>query len=251
MKPILTYTLVFALVACSPSAEDRDNTYEPVLFASIAGGEAVDNVQLLFAGAYPHSNTSSARIFISKNDEPEIELTRTGNEFFDPGQQVVEFGSNYKFRVLLNDGDEMLATAIVPSEIALISASSEVVSVSAPGTVASILSWTSLGGNYAYALKLECLELSPVLIGDGYGQFENRNGLSQLQSQLLLLKDDFKYYGQHRLTVYAFDKSLEELYFFDPSDIRGLLRNAPDNVTGGGGFVTGLSNFVVDIQINE
>jgi hypothetical protein len=38
-------------------------------------------------------------------------------------------------------------------------------------------------------------------------------------------------------------------FFFDPSDIRGLLKNGPDNIEGGNGFIATLSSYTVQIEI--
>jgi hypothetical protein len=38
-------------------------------------------------------------------------------------------------------------------------------------------------------------------------------------------------------------------FFYDSSDIRGLLKNGPDNVSGGKGFVTGVSTKKILLEI--
>jgi hypothetical protein len=251
MKLVLTYFFVCLLLACSPQDKDEDNSFQPVLFATITGGEAAKNIRLFNAGLSSHPYLETARIWMSENEGSFIELQRNGQEYFGPDEQQVLFAASYHFRVVSENGSEMVCRTIVPPPVSLVTISTNVVSVEAPGTVASILTWTPLGAGYAYAMRLECLENNPQAIDNSPGEFDRRNGLSQLEPQLLLLKDDFTFYGHHRLTVYAFDASLESLYFFDPADFRGLLRNPPDNVTGGKGFVTGVSKFEVDIQINQ
>jgi hypothetical protein len=238
-----------ALFLLSCNASEEEYPYTPVLFASLTAGESVSDVQLYHAGRVGHDDLLTTRIFMRPADGVRKELARSGNEFYDPDEQPVEPASTYYLDVLLPNGRELSCKANVPPAIALNSISSQQVSVSAPGTVASILTWTSLGDAFAYAMKLECLENNPIPIDETPGLFESRNGLSQLQSQLILLKDDFSFYGTHRLTVYAFDSGLESMYFYDPSDIRGLLQNPPDNVSGGRGYATGISKFVVDIEI--
>jgi hypothetical protein len=42
---------------------------------------------------------------------------------------------------------------------------------------------------------------------------------------------------------------LVNVFFFDSSDIRGLLKNGPDNVDGGKGFVSGISTQKILLEI--
>lgn len=249
MKRITTYLIAAVLLSCNASEEEYP--YTPVLFASLTAGESASDVQLYNAGRAGHEDLWSTRVFLRSDAGLDKELARTGNTFYDPDEQPVQAATVYYLDVVLPDGRELSCKASVPPAIALNSISAQEVSVSAPGTVASILTWTSLGDAFAYAVKLECLESNPVPIDDTPGLFDSRNSLSQLQSQLILLKDDFTYYGAHRLTVYAFDAGLESMYFYDPADIRGLLRIPPDNVSGGRGYAAGISKFTVQIEINE
>lgn len=237
------------LLACSPEKDHVENS--TVFFATITGGEPIGDFRLWKPGDPNPGVVENASVYMKHEDGQEIELEFADGVYVSPLSDPALFNTNYSFRILPDGQPEMYAAAHVPPTIALINMSSNTVSLSAPGTVASILTWTNLGDRYAYALKLECLEAQPDSIDQSPGLFAVRNNLAQLQSQLVLLKDDFTFFGLHRLTVYAFDAELEDLFFFDPADIRGLLRTPPDNVTGGMGYVTGVSKFVTEIQINQ
>jgi hypothetical protein len=45
------------------------------------------------------------------------------------------------------------------------------------------------------------------------------------------------------------NNELLNAFFFGSSDIRGLLKNGPDNVLGGKGFVTGISTKEILVEI--
>jgi hypothetical protein len=247
LKKGFTYLFAIFLLGCT---EEKNDLAEPTVFlATITGGEQIGGIRLLMPGVSNMDGIENAKVFMAINEGAEVQLDRAGNVYMSPLLDPAAFNANYAFRILTDNQPEMFAMAHVPPPIELLTMSNSTVSLSSPGTVASILSWTELDSRYAYALKLECLEANPDSIDQTPGLFEARNNLSQLQSQLVLLKDDFTFLGLHRLTVYAFDAELEDLFFYDPADIRGLLRTPPDNVTGGMGYVTGVSKFVVEIQI--
>jgi hypothetical protein len=55
--------------------------------------------------------------------------------------------------------------------------------------------------------------------------------------------------GTHQLTITVLNDPLINAFFFDSSDIRGLLKNGPDNVDGGKGFVSGISTQKILLEI--
>jgi hypothetical protein len=62
-------------------------------------------------------------------------------------------------------------------------------------------------------------------------------------------KDDFLFFGTHELTISVLNEPMVDVFFFDPSDIRGLLKNGPDNIDGGNGFIATTATHTVLLEI--
>ena len=73
------------------------------------------------------------------------------------------------------------------------------------------------------------------------GNFATNFSGPQVAAGIIVSDTDFKYYGKHKLTVFAIPKTLESVFFYNAGDIRGLLTNGPDNILGIKGFATGVS----------
>jgi hypothetical protein len=102
---------------------------------------------------------------------------------------------------------------------------------------------------HEFALSLRCLESSPQPLPWMPGNFSQLYSGPQLEAQLTLQPSNFGYFGTHQLTISVLNDQLRDVFFFDISDIRGLLKQAPDNVSGGVGFVTGVSKASVVLEI--
>lgn len=109
--------------------------------------------------------------------------------------------------------------------------------------------WDGGTAGNEFALSLSCLESAPLPLPWMPGNFSQLYSGPQVATQLTLQPTDFGYLGTHQLTISVLNEELRDVFFFDLSDIRGLLESAPDNVSGGLGFVTGVSKASVMLEI--
>ena len=167
--------------------------------------------------------------------------------------------SEGQYEIELNDtelGLRSSAHVVIPPAIHLLVQELDTVVINDPENVtnhAGLVQWTSPNADlYSFVVKLENLEQNPIEINQSpTGQFQNRFSGPQLEPFLNLLKSDFQYLGNHKLTIYAIDRQFEQMFFFDAADLRGVLQNGPENVNGGNGFVAGVSRFNIEIFIEE
>ncbi len=113
----------------------------------------------------------------------------------------------------------------------------------------STIDWTAPDSQHEFAWKLTCIEPDPEPLPWFPGTFAQVNSGPQVATQLVLQPTSFGYYGTHELTISVLNEELRDAFFFDLSDIRGLLKQAPDNVSGGTGFVTGVSTKRILLEI--
>lgn len=194
----------------------------------------------------------NARLFVEGAGQ-NLEWSSNNYQFSSPGDFVFMPDSTYAIRVYDEKLEQEVSCKItMPPFIQLIAGITDTIRLSAPGSVAGLISWNALDNDrFSYVFRLECLEKNPNQIPGEYGLFDERYTGPQLSPQLLMLKSDFKYYGRHKLTVLAIDRSLDALFFFDPADMRSQLRNGPRNVSGAAGFVAGVTGFETEIIILE
>lgn len=140
----------------------------------------------------------------------------------------------------------------MPTQITLVSSSapSFTIDPASEGTPIFSLNWVVQDGE-SRILKLESLEPSepeiPFLVPSD--RFLITNGAPNTTSGAVLLDTDFLRYGLHRLTVYGFPEEYEEAYFYQPSSENGPIDEGPDNVINGSGFLIGVSQEVLTLDI--
>jgi hypothetical protein len=226
----------------------------PVLTAVLYGDQSVANVHYF---QLPENESEipvnrTANIYLRSQDGLSIKLESNGTEYADATGFVLQPDSTYE--LFLEDSELNLTLSgevTMPPAIGQIGSFAENISMGGPIVIGELL-WNSLNAaEYSYILKLENLEPVKVEIPQEGVRFESRFAGPQVSASALLYKTDFTYYGQHRLTVYAINRELEGVFFYDSADIRGALKNGPDNVQGGNGFVTGVSSFSIDLTVTN
>lgn len=113
----------------------------------------------------------------------------------------------------------------------------------------SLVVWDVPMENYEFALRLDCLEENKVPLPWSPGNFGQLFSGPQISTQAALPIGAFSFYGAHKLTVTVLNESMVDVFFFNESDIRGRLRNGPNNVSKGRGFVAGVSTMSVFLEI--
>jgi len=109
--------------------------------------------------------------------------------------------------------------------------------------------WTDLGDDYEYVLSLQCLEENAIPIGVIPGNFDAVYNGPQVGNTLSLEAQNFTFRGTHRLVIYALNRAFTDVYFFDPSDIRGLLKMPISNLPGSNGYVMGVTALEIVMEV--
>lgn len=227
----------------------------PILAGILVGGEHPKDIRYF---ELPHNDDGAiipriASISIS-TDNGEVEsLNLEGGVYATQEGYLLQHDSLYMLTVIDPATSNTLnAETRIPPAIYSTFLTDDTVQISSVGNFAGLLQWTSLDDSkYSYVVKLENVEDMKVEIPIEGGQFSSRFSGPQLESQLILQKTDFQFFGRHLLNVYAIDREFESVFFFDAADFRGFLRNGPDNINGGKGFITGVSTFSVEIFIEN
>lgn len=142
----------------------------------------------------------------------------------------------------------------VPPAIDLVNISNTNITINpnSTGSPALVLQWTALPiKNYSFLLQLEPLSENPVEIPFTVpaGRFATQYSGPLDQTGTILFDTDFKYYGEHRLTIYTIDKAFASLFFYDKTDLRGLALLSPDNIQNAKGFLTAVSSTSVHFTL--
>lgn len=119
-----------------------------------------------------------------------------------------------------------------------------------PGEEVFNLHWNAEPG-YSYLLRLECTEPSPSeipFIGGG-GFFEETFSRPIVENSALIYASDFKFYGEHKITVYILENEYANLFFLRNGNLGFLTTESPDNITGGKGYWTCINAFEVILQV--
>jgi len=145
------------------------------------------------------------------------------------------------------DEDTASVLVIMPPAIENLSVTND--TLQSTGQEECDIAWSAPGGSYEFAAKLECLELIPQPLPWSPGTFMQLYNGPQIATQLTLQPSNFSCFGSHELTISMLNDQLRDAFFFSLSDIRGLLKQGPDNVSGGKGFVSGISTKRIRIEI--
>lgn len=255
MKYYLAIILLSVLPSCSKRFEELP--VESTVFVGILrAGEPIANLEFFYldenTGEQKSIETNALRIDGGGTTHL---LVQDNNDFyFNVDSILLTTNTEYTLTGKFQNGD-IQATCKTPPAIApepFLSADTVTINTDLSDSPVLLLSWTALDpADYSYILRLDNLEENPTEIpltgesGNFYVQFSG----PQEAPGIALYETDFKYYGLHRLTVYAIEKSFEEVFFFDSSDGRGLLKNGPDNVDGAKGYFTGVSSFSIDLLL--
>jgi hypothetical protein len=113
----------------------------------------------------------------------------------------------------------------------------------------SYIQWDIVADGYEFASQLNCLEEQPVMLSGTPVDFSANHGSPQVSPNIELSVDDFSYFGTHELMITVLNEAMVDVFFFDPSDIRGLVKNGPDNVEGGNGLISTISSHRIILEV--
>lgn len=249
----LTYIFLILVQCNTQSVEDLKNE-SPVMWAVIPNGSNTSGIQLYLLdehnsiGKAITDATISIMHYASTNS---VNLNYINGKY--EGSLEIETNETYVMRGKVLDHD-FTAEIKIPPAIDFTSPINDtlIVDSTSNGTTLLIATWNELDQEkYSYVVRLDCLEDSPIEIPFPVtsGNFASNFSGPQVAAGIIVADNDFKFYGRHKLSIFAIPKSLEKVYFYNASDIRGLLTNGPDNILGIKGFVTGVSVLEDEIYI--
>jgi hypothetical protein len=246
--------LILLVFGCQKSDIADLRGKEPILFGLFIAGQTAHHLNYFEAqetnSALPIQKL--AEITITDEQGQITSLNYSSNGYYSDESFILQPNQSYFIKSIDNNDNVSEGLVEIPPAIALTGLDQDTIDISELGSLAIGMGWTALDeGKFSFVLQLENLETEKVPLPGVSGLFAERNRFPQLEASLFLQKDDFSYFGLHRLTVYAIDRELDAVFFFEPSDIRGILKNAPDNIVGGRGFVAGVSSFSIDLFVQE
>jgi hypothetical protein len=249
--------MMLLLVSCESLKVEELRPDYPVVTAVLQSGNTASEISLFTLTDVPGQQVAITDAIVRVRDEHGAEKTAV----FNNGKYRVSnflIGSGRTYHLLIgNAGEVYTSSCVVPPELVLVNLSNNVAHIDTATNGAPILTvtWNELPSElYSYALLLEPLDEEPELIPftqETGGQFAALNQSPILNNTITLFDTDFKYYGPHLLSIFAIERGLEHLYFYDSSDLRGLLQTAPSNVKGAHGYFTGVSRLTVDLLIQH
>ena len=234
------------LVQCNPASVENLRMETPVMFAVIPSGNETSGIQLflLEEGNTAGSAIENARVSITHQGSAVSEILEYNDGMYE-GNLDIGPNESYQLSGSVLDHDFTVEIKIPPAiDFTAPLSDTLLVDSTSSGSTIVIVTWTELDQeNYSYVVRLDCLEESPQeipFIVDSGNFASNFNG-PQVAAGIIVADTDFRYYGNHRLRVFAIPKSLEKVYFYNAGDIRGFLTNGPDNILGIKGFASGVS----------
>lgn len=238
--------LLLLLTRCTPVTVDELRRETPVMIAMVPSGQTTEGIQLfnLTEDENMVQSISNATINISNSGE-----NNSTTLYYSDGGYYANFpilpNTSYTISGKVADRSFQAEFTLPPGlEFTIDLNDTLVIDATSTGSSIAIVTWTDLDHElYSYVVRMDCLEESPVAIpfNVNSGNFaENFNG-PLVAPGIIVTDTDFRYYGKHRLTVFAIPKALEKIYFYNAGDIRGLLTNSPDNILGIKGFAVGVS----------
>jgi hypothetical protein len=229
---------------------------EVIVTGVLKTGEEVSGIEV-FHVADQSSGTklpiSNANLTLTNANGDSFSLVAENGSYSIAGSEaLIQPGATYQFAGKA-DGSDVKSVVVIPDDIL-----SEVggtltytIDLQQPERLAFQVIWNEVV-DHSYILTLENVEESPIAIPfvdiEG-GRFATQFDGPYSSTVANLLATDFKYYGHHKLKVYAIDKNYESFFFFNPANTSNLVKSGLTNITGGRGFLAGVSSFTIDLNL--
>jgi hypothetical protein len=237
------YYILLLLVACSPEKIDTvenvaifglwKNDERPTIQALIVDGDAGIIVpNQIFELVYPDGESST--------------FTLNESVYVSVSERVPQAGEILRL-FWYRENDTAFVEVEMPIALDDVFVSNDTLLTN--GKEECRIEWSTPAIGLEYALRLECLESDPEPLPWSPGNFSQVYSGPQLGTELSLFPQSFAYFGSHVLTISVLNDELLDAFFFDLIDIRGLLKQGPDNVSGGKGFVTGVTTKRILLEI--
>lgn len=252
MRKLLYISLCVIISSCI-QVDDVDNQIDKsiLLQGLVVAGDSQTSIKIERLEESGSINPATGISLIIEGPLGTIQFIETSPGIYENTESVIFPSADYILRG--NDlTTEFMAEARTPAIFELNSTVPTVISVDPSLEFEQLmnLDWTE-SGNSEYVLVLTPLEANPVEIpfANGGGNFAVVFANPQPESGTVLLASDFKYYGAHRLDIYAVSKEYSAI--FNPV----LLVNRDDvpyisgNVSGGFGFFAASTKLSVEFTL--
>lgn len=252
MRKLLLIALCIALNSCIEVDDANQQIDKSILLQGlVVAGDAETSIKIERLDLLGNINPA---IGISLNLEGPlgtIQFVESSPGIYQNSESLIFPSADYILRG--NDlNNEFMAEARTPALFELTSAVASNISVDPNQEFEQLinLDWTE-SGNSEYVLVLTLLEADSVEIpfANGGGNFSTVFANPQPESGTVLLASDFKYYGAHRLEIFAISKEYSSI--FNPV----LLVNRDDvpyisgNLIGGFGFFAACTKLSIEFTL--
>lgn len=259
MKIFPLITMCLLLVSCEKDTIQSQLDNAVVLKGILVAGDnhaTIELGKLQSVGDHGvEQPVQGASVFIAGGSQETNlgELAGTPGLYSSPVDEIVIlYGDEYEVNVVVSDR-ELSATATIPFPIQFLSISDQIVLVDEtnPGQLVFECSWEEEEG-FEYVFVLDEPGGEPMMIDFGVpaGNFSSIHQLPTEKTVLRIYDTDFKLYGEHELHIYKIDAAYSNLFRYTPG-LNHNAFNAPDNVIGGSGYLTGVSRVSLDLIVQE
>jgi len=235
--------LLLVLCACRPESMDE---YDDIAIYAMWVANEKPTIDVIDFSSEENRVATNQQLILTFGDGQKVPFAWMGQEYELLSERTPLPGERLVLE-WFRDADTATVVVEMPPAIANITVENDTLSVA--GSEECSIQWDVTPNNLEFAVRLECLESDPQLLPWAPGNFAELFGGPQVTGQLLLQPESFSCMGTHQLTITVLSEPLLNAFFFDSSDIRGLLRNGPDNVSGGKGFVAGVSTNKILLEI--
>jgi hypothetical protein len=240
----LLFILLLFLCACRPEGNVVEDNM--AIFALWEVGEK-PTIQAVLFNEQAYQNNPNQSFSMVFQDGETAGFFESGDRYELQSSRTPQAGERLTL-YWIREGDTASVVVEMPPAITNIIVENDTLQQTNPNDECSI-EWSVASVDVEFALRLQCLEENPQLLPWAPGTFQQLYSGPQIAAQLVLQPGSFSCMGTHQLTITVLNDPLINAFFFDSSDIRGLLKNGPDNVVGGKGFVSGISTQKILLEI--
>ncbi len=237
------YFIFLLLVACTP--EKIDSTENVAIFGLWQTDETPSITAVLADGAV-EAAVPNLSLELEFPDGERVPFGFIGMEYVLQSERTPQPGEELQLLWYKEDAVATVSVTMPPAITNLIVTNDTLQSTELNKCS---IGWSAAGLEYEFALSLDCVELAPQPLPWAPGNFSQLYSGPQVATQLVLQPSAFGFYGTHELRVTVLNEELRDVFFYDLSDIRGLVKQGPDNVSGGKGFVAGVSSERVVLEV--
>ena len=249
---LLLVALLCAFTQCRRPESPQENRYAVTGVLNAALPEQHVRVQRIDGGAAPVTDAEVVIWYLGENHtmtpvtgEPGFYGIPTADVPFMPGDFLglrVEAG-----------GTTLRGEANMPEEVILENISGNVLVVNEESTGAPLLdiSWEPVEG-MLYVMTVTPIGSGPhppIPFPVESGNFDVFFGLPFDDTEQTVFDTDFALYGLHQITIYAMLESYEQVFLYPGDDFTENLEASPDNIENGSGYLTGVSQTTVTVEL--